>query len=394
MEGEEIPYSPSEPQKKRRFALLLPRFSRYGGVEQFSYRLAVALAQKGHQVDFICARQEVEAPEGVRVISVGRPFLGKAFKLFWFVFRAEQLRRRGRYDLVLSLGKSWKQDVTRMGGGPLSLFWEKSELALPSGLPRLGKRFSRLLSPANWMILGLEQHQFNGESHVIAVSHLVRDWLLQAYSALDPEKVSVIYNKPDLSRFFSPSDEQKREARAWLRDAGKTTAGEPAVFIGTASTNFILKGIAPLLAAVQRLPEQCHLFVAGGRDSKKYVQLAAQLGIADRVHFCGRVDDMPRFYQALDIFILPTFYDACSNAVLEALASGCRTITSRCNGAAVFLPEEQILDTPADVGAMADLLLRQLAAPIPGPFDWPDSMPSGLDAFVADLEKRLDAQAG
>ena len=45
-----------------RIALMLPRFSLYGGVEQYGVALAEGLAQRGHVVDFLCARREAQAP--------------------------------------------------------------------------------------------------------------------------------------------------------------------------------------------------------------------------------------------------------------------------------------------------------------------------------------------
>ena len=59
-----------------RIALILPRLSRYGGVEQFAFRLAEALAEtrnSEHEVEFICARSECLPPVGVRTHIVGRP---------------------------------------------------------------------------------------------------------------------------------------------------------------------------------------------------------------------------------------------------------------------------------------------------------------------------------
>ena len=79
--------------REARIAIMLPRFSRYGGVEQFGCRLAEALAARGHTVDFICARQEAEAPAGVNVIAVGRPPGLKVVKMLWFLIRAERIRR-------------------------------------------------------------------------------------------------------------------------------------------------------------------------------------------------------------------------------------------------------------------------------------------------------------
>ena len=70
-----------------RIALILPRLSRYGGVEQFAFRLAEALAEtrnSEHEVEFICARSECLPPVGVRTHIVGRPGGLKFIKmLFW-----------------------------------------------------------------------------------------------------------------------------------------------------------------------------------------------------------------------------------------------------------------------------------------------------------------------
>lgn len=402
--GEQSPAEPAVPEtgntpaapaaaagRHCRIALMLPRFSRYGGVEQFGFRLAEGLARRGHEVDFICARKEVGAPAGVRVLEVGRPPGFRSIKLLWFLLRAEMLRRRGRYDLSVSLGKNWNQDLSRMGGGPLRIFWEKSELALPAGLPRLVKRLRRRLQPSNWLTLLVEKHQFGKESDVIAVSHLVRDWLLEAHGDLVSERVSVIYNRPDSARFFPPSPEEREAARAALAAKCANVPPPNAVCIGTASTNFELKGVGPLIRAMARLPEHTLLFVAGGREHGAYAELARSLGVAERVVFCGKVHDMPAFYKALDIFILPTFYDACSNAVLEALASGCKSLTSSSNGAAFFLEPDAVFPDPGDVDELAKRLQGLLEQPRPDPFVWPDSASSGLEAFIAAIEQRLEA---
>jgi hypothetical protein len=100
-------------------AIMLPKLSRYGGVEQFGYRLAAYLARE-FDVTFICARQEHEAPAGVRVVRIGRP-PGKFCKMLWFALAAESARRRGNFDVSIGLGKSLRQDILRLSGGPALL---------------------------------------------------------------------------------------------------------------------------------------------------------------------------------------------------------------------------------------------------------------------------------
>jgi UDP-glucose:(heptosyl)LPS alpha-1,3-glucosyltransferase len=373
---------------------MLPRLSLYGGVEQFGFRLARGLAERGHQVDFICSRQETAPPPGVRVLKVGRPWGPRFIKMLWFLVRAERFRKIGEYDMTISLGKTWRQDLVRMGGGPLKVFWEKSELSIAPGPQRALKRLTRRLSPGNLLTVFLEKRQFTGESRVIAVSHLVREWLLGAYPALNPDKVSVVYNRPDAARFSPPAPEEREKARAALlktsglsrRFAGRV--GE-LLLIGTASTNFRLKGVDKLIRALALLSENTLLFVAGGRDASHYRALARSLNLDKRVAFTGKTEDMPSFYRALDIFALPTFYDACSNAVLEALACGCRAITTTANGASFFLEADALLSDPADVEELARRIRALAAKPAPAPFTWPLAAKSGLEAFMDEAEGAL-----
>ncbi|SBW09109.1 Glycosyl transferase group 1 [uncultured delta proteobacterium] len=376
-----------------RIALMLPRFSRYGGVEQFGYRLAEALAAKGHSVDFICARQEIAPPPGVRVLRTGRPHGPRWMKMLAFAARAETLRLAGRYDCSISLGKTLRQDILRVGGGPLPAFWRYSEKSYPTAAGRLLKQCLRRANPANMLTRWLENRQYADARLIVAVSHFVRDLIMEAAPGISPDRMRVIYNRPDLGRFSPPSGDQRENARRQFGMAPHVTA------IGLATSNFQLKGTAPLIRALTRLPEHCALYVAGGRNHDAYDALAKKLGLADRVHFLGKVDDMPAWYQALDVFALPSFYDACSNAVLEALAAGLPTLSSASNGSAYFLPPENIVQDPGDSDELARALSRLIpqagenaATGARRPFSWPDGVVSGLEAFVATVEDFLAAK--
>ncbi len=372
------------PQETGRIAVMLPRFSRYGGVEQFAWRLAEGLAKRGHHVDFICSRQEVEAPPGVTVLPQGRLGLFPSLKMLWFAWRAEHVRRRGGYDLSVSLGKTWNQDILRVGGGPLPVYQRLSLMAWPPGPSRFLKRAQRFCSLSTQLILGIEKRQYGCPCRLVAVSHLVRDWIVETHPERSRSAIDIIYNRPDLSRFYPPSPEERRRAREQLGIGPDDRA------VGVATTNFRLKGVGPLIESMAQLPEHVKLFVAGGRDARFYRKLAGRLGVAGRVHFLGKVTEMPAFYQALDLFSLPTYYDACANATLEALASGLRVITSAVNGAAYFLPPENVTTQPADPGELARMIAGLLERPSPAPFSWPAAVPSGLEAFMDLVEEELE----
>ena len=376
-----------------RIALMLPRFSRYGGVEQYGYALAEALAARGHDVDFICARQEAKSPAGVRVIAVGRPPGPKVMKMIWFLLKAERLRRAGNYDLCISLGKTWNQDILRAGGGPLQMFWRYSERAYPEGIRRRLKRCMRRVSPDNILTLWMEKRQYTRTKTVIAVSRFVRGLILAAYPERTDKEVCIIYNRPDLARFAPPLAQERDAARRAYGILPETLA------IGLATSNFPLKGTGPLIRALAKLPGHCSLYIAGGRGHAAYDALAGELALSGRVHFLGKVDDMPRWYKAIDLFALPSFYDACSNAVLEALASGLPVLSSASNGSSRFLPPENVVTDPGDSDELARVLARLViqagrdretgVRPV---FAWPEDVAAGLDAFVHAVEARIRAK--
>ena len=372
-----------------RIALILPRLSRYGGVEQFAFRLAEALAEtrnSEHDVQFICARMECPPPLGVLARVVGRPRGFKFIKMLWFLIRAEQVRRRGDYDLVISLGKTWNQDMMRVGGGPQKTFWELSEQAWPAGFPRWFKHLRRRLLPSNWLTRIIDDHQYRSGCRIICVSDAVRGWVRKTYPGIPmPE---VIYNLPDLSRFAPPPPDRKPLFRAALN------IGDDHIAIATATSNFALKGTGILIRAVATLPGNVHLFIAGGRASEPYRRLAQQLGVADRIHFLGKVDDMPALYRAMDLFVLPSFYDACSNAVLEALACGLKVLSTTANGSSVFLPPEHVTPAPGDVKDLAARIRALIAEPAPGPFSIPRNIRAGLETWVQAVNDECDKRTG
>ena len=255
-----------------RIALLLPKLSAYGGVERFGLDVASALTARGHEVHFLCARQDADAPPGVHVTCVGRPGPFKAVKMAWFALAAERARKAGRFDLSIGLGKTLKQDMLRIGGGPLTNFWALSKLAYAPGVPRAWKMLRRRLSLANMLTRYIEPRQLRNARMVVAVSHLVRDWLLAAHPWLDPARIRLVYNRPDTDRFHPPAPEARQTAR---RNLG-LEQGHMAVL--TAGTNFRLKNVAGCVRALALLPPEFILLVAGGPQCRSLGALGARPG--------------------------------------------------------------------------------------------------------------------
>jgi glycosyltransferase involved in cell wall biosynthesis len=96
------------------------------------------------------------------------------------------------------------------------------------------------------------------------------------------------------------------------------------------------KGLDTLIAALARSKRpDLSLDIAGdGPNRASLCQLAASLGVADRVRFHGFLDrsSLARLYAQAHIFVLPSVAESCSMALLEAMAAGLPLIATKVGG--------------------------------------------------------------
>ena len=120
------------------------------------------------------------------------------------------------------------------------------------------------------------------------------------------------------------------------RDLGLPTNERVVLFVGRIEP---LKGIDLLLRAVSHLDGRFRVLVIGG-DGKDVARkselavLAAELRIADKVTFLDAVphDDLPLYYNAADICVVPSYYESFGLVAVEAMACGVPVIASRVGG--------------------------------------------------------------
>ncbi|MBD2594138.1 glycosyltransferase family 4 protein [Nostoc spongiaeforme FACHB-130] len=117
------------------------------------------------------------------------------------------------------------------------------------------------------------------------------------------------------------------------------------------------KNLDSVLQALVKVPD-LHLAVVGSTDGSPFPQLAADLGISERVHFLGYRRDIAEIMRAVDLFVFPSRYEACTLVLLEALASGLPVITATATGGAELVTPECgiVLPDSDDVEALAAAL--------------------------------------
>jgi glycosyltransferase involved in cell wall biosynthesis len=97
----------------------------------------------------------------------------------------------------------------------------------------------------------------------------------------------------------------------------------------------VWKGVDGLIRVLARMPETHHLYVAGdGDELEAWTELAARLGLADRVHFLGNVPhaDLMGWIRAADLFLLNSSYEGLSHTLLEVMWLGAPAAVSAVGG--------------------------------------------------------------
>jgi UDP-glucose:(heptosyl)LPS alpha-1,3-glucosyltransferase len=125
-----------------------------------------------------------------------------------------------------------------------------------------------------------------------------------------------------------------------------------------------MKGLGFLIKAMAKIkretPPPFKLLILGRDRQSSYLRLAREMRIDEEMIFAGSTNEPEKYYGASDFLVHPTFYDACSLTVLEALASGIPVITTRCNGASGIITQGQegfVISDPRDGPALGEKIL-------------------------------------
>ncbi|HEX2859515.1 MAG TPA: glycosyltransferase [Alphaproteobacteria bacterium] len=116
-----------------------------------------------------------------------------------------------------------------------------------------------------------------------------------------------------------------------------------------------VKGIDLAIEALERLDPRYHLVVVGsGPEEKALKAQAAQLKVADRVHWAGWQSNISGWASAADVWLVPSRDEPLGNVVLDAWAHGIPVIASRTKGP-LHLIEHGVSGRLATTGSVADL---------------------------------------
>ncbi len=186
-------------------------------------------------------------------------------------------------------------------------------------------------------------------------------------------RIEVIPNGVDVQRFRpAPSPEIRRSVRAQLEIGAET---QVVIAVGAVTAR---KGSDLLLDAFLRVARDnphAHLVFVGPRYDlaqaekldfrDRMAKLLCDPIAADRVHFLGIVDDVPRYLQAADLCVLASKLEGMPNSVLEAMGCAVPVLMTPFTGISKDLgrPNREFLMCERSPNALASAMASLLDDP-------------------------------
>ena len=166
----------------------------------------------------------------------------------------------------------------------------------------------------------VERELMFSSERIVAFSAHERDAMVRLYDA-DEDRIVVAPCGVDLS-LFRPLDQKQARERLGLN-------GEKVfLYVGRLEP---LKGLDLLLQTAAQLEtcQKVRVLVVGGdtngdKEMARLQDMAKTLNVEDVFDFVGRVDqsDLPLYYNAADVCVVPSYYESFGLAALESMACG------------------------------------------------------------------------
>jgi len=121
-----------------------------------------------------------------------------------------------------------------------------------------------------------------------------------------------------------------------------------------------------LLRGFALLSGRPHLLCVGAgepRYARRLRQLAAELGVADRVHWWAHRDDMPAVHSAIDVLAIPSISEGGPLVVAESMSCGTPCVSSRVGAAPEFIGDLGVVLRQRSARSLASAMQSLLESP-------------------------------
>ncbi len=254
-----------------------------------------AVRARGHEAELVAAEGsalgERARESGVRVHIVSRGFFRVPAAL-----KVRELVRGGGFDLVHANEAHAVSAAWLAGAHKHVPFLISRRVGYPIGKSRASRA------------------RYEAAARIIANSKWVAE---QAASSGAPrEKLTVVYEGTEIPLPFTQA--QRAEARSrWGISGDAPLLGCVGVLLPDKGQEWLIRALTELR---KEFPGAKLLLAGDGPCLGKLESLARELGVGEAVLFLGFVKDVESVYAALDVFLLPSFFEALNNSLLGAMA--------------------------------------------------------------------------
>ncbi len=202
--------------------------------------------------------------------------------------------------------------------------------------------FDRSRGNVNPTVYGIEKRGMDTADHIITVSDLTREIVIEKYH-IDPNKVSTVHNAVEPLANVDTFVKEPRKDKIVTFLGRITMQKGPEYFVEAA-------------ARVLEKTRHVRFVMAGSGDMmNQMIHLVAQRGIADKFHFTGflKGSEVHNMLAQSDVYMMPSVSEPFGISPLEAMQVGTPTIISKQSGCAEILTHAIKTDY-WDIDAMAD----------------------------------------
>ena len=323
-----------------------------GGSERQAQALAKALVRRGHSVSVVTQRfRHLPPSEVIEGIPIHRQILaiehGPIYGLSYLLsLTSFLLHHRKRYQIIhvhhLYLDSFAASLVRRFLRKPVL-----AKVACGGYVGDMARLKRTRFSPLFFAVL-------RRLDRIVAPSAQIHEELID--HGFDPKRIVRIPNMVDTEKFHPIVD----------REAAKRSLGLQGKLVSFAGRLDPQKGLMFLLQAWEMVAAKqpdVTLFILGkGPQEDELKELADRLGISKRVVFLGEKWDVKPYFQASDVFVLPSLAEGMSNVLLEAMATGLPCIVTRVGGNLDLIEDgiNGLLVEPRDAHQLSEAILRLL----------------------------------
>jgi len=252
------------------------------------------LVERGHETELVAA---VGSALGTRAAAIGIRvhFVSRGMLRIPAARKIRKLLDAGRFDIVHA------NEAHAVSAAWLARAHRSAQLVISRrvGYPIQKGKIARA--------------RYAAAAQIVANSNWVAEQA--AASGTTPAKLTVVHEGVEIPP--RRNKEQRAASRVrWRIESDQPLLGCVGVLLPDKGQEWLIRSLAELR---KEFPAAKLLLAGDGPCRPGLEALAQELGVKDAVIFAGFVKDVETVYAALDVFLLPSFFEALNNSLLAAM---------------------------------------------------------------------------